>query len=144
MSNLTHLFTGSAVAHEIKIENKTRHTLFDTYLVSGDQREQGNDFQVGEKRSLYLSASNSTACELNFTIRGEEYHFPLREKIDTRNQAPIVVNIVTAGTASLDVETYREQQQGSNGQLVWKYPKIVWGTATFSIVFFIIWLMNVL
>ncbi|MBC1457007.1 hypothetical protein [Listeria newyorkensis] len=144
MSNLTHLFTGPVIAHEIKIENKTRHTLFDTYLVNGNQRQRGNDFGVGEKRSIYLPASNSTVCELNFTIRGEEYRFPLREKIDTRNQAPIVVNIVTDGTASLDVETYREQQQGPNGQLVWKDSKIIWGTATFFLVFFIIWLMNVL
>ncbi|MBA3926218.1 hypothetical protein [Listeria rustica] len=144
MSHLTDLFAGPVIAHEIKIENKTRHTLFDTYLVSGDQRQRGNVFRIGERRSLYLPVSNSTVCELNFTIRGVEYSFPLREKINTRNQAPIVVNILTDGTASLDVETYREQQQGANGQLVWKGSKFFWRTTTFLLVFFIIWLMNVL
>ncbi|WP_149023751.1 hypothetical protein [Listeria riparia] len=100
MSSLMHLFVGPVAAHEIKIENKTRHTIMNTYLVSGNQSEQGYDFQIGEKRSLYLPASNSKACELKFTIYGEEYRFPLREKMDTYNQAPIVVNIVTDGTAS--------------------------------------------
>ncbi|WP_430535802.1 hypothetical protein [Listeria rocourtiae] len=144
MSNLMNLFTGSVVAHEIKIENKTRHTIFDTYLVSGNQSKKGHDFKIGEKRSLYLPASNSNVCELNFTISGEVYSFPLREKIDTWNQAPIVVNIVTDGTASLDVETYREQLQGPNGKLTWKDSKIIWGTSTFFLIFFIIWIMNVL
>ncbi|AQY49955.1 hypothetical protein PWEIH_06401 [Listeria weihenstephanensis FSL R9-0317] len=143
MSNLMNLFTGPVVAHEIKIENKTRHTIVDTYLVSGNQRKRGNDFRIGEKRSLYLPASNSKACELSFTISGEEYHFPLREKIDTNNQAPIVVNIVTDGTASLDVETYREQQE-SNGKIAWKDSNIIWGTATFFFAFLIIWIVNIL
>ncbi|MBC2159907.1 hypothetical protein HCB21_09020 [Listeria booriae] len=138
MSNLMHLFVGPVAAHEIKIENKTRHTIMNTYLVSGNQSEQGHDFQIGEKRSLYLPASNSKACELKFTICGEEYRFPLREKMDTHNQAPIVVNIVTDGTASLDVETYREQQN----KAIWKESKLIWGTASLSIVFFILWLMH--
>ncbi|EUJ48002.1 hypothetical protein [Paenilisteria rocourtiae] len=144
MSNLMNLFMGPGVVHEIKIENKTRHTILDTYLVSGNQSEKGNDFRIGEKRSLYLPASNSNVCELNFRISGQEYCFPIREKINSRNQAPIVVNIVTDGTASLDVETYREQQQGPNGKLTWQDSKIILGASTFVLIFFIIWLMNVL
>ncbi|MBC2037042.1 hypothetical protein [Listeria booriae] len=144
MSNLNNLFTGPIVAHEIKIENKTGYTISQPSLLSGNQKKKGANFQAGEKRSLYLPASDSDACELEFIVDNQTYSFALHEKIDIHNQVPIIVEIVGDSPANLRIETYREKQEVPEGKVVWKDSKVTWGTAIVFAIVIVIWLVNIL
>ncbi|MBC6309058.1 hypothetical protein HCJ66_05775 [Listeria sp. FSL L7-1582] len=144
MSNLNNLFTGPIVAHEIKVENKTGYTISQPSLLSGNQKKKGANFQAGEKRSLYLPASDSDSCELEFLVDNQPYRFVLNEKIDIHNLVPIKVQIIGDSPSNLKIETHREKQEIPEGKVVWKDAKVIWGTVIVFAIVIVIWLMNVL